>query len=69
MVTFTRRHYELIGEMLRDLSQEEKIKWFDKWNTIFLNDNPRYQHDKFKEFVFEKDFEEYDRLAGKSSGY
>jgi len=53
MVTFTRRHYELIGEMLRELEHYEKKNWFYKWDRIFKEDNPRYQHDKFKEFVFE----------------
>ena len=39
--------------MLRDLDHDQKLKWFDKWDQIFLNDNPRYQHEKFKAFVFE----------------
>ena len=55
MVTFTRQHYELIGEMLRDLSDDEdKRKWFAKWDDIFRADNPRYQPDKFYEFVHPK---------------
>ena len=39
--------------MLLELPTVEKEKWFDKWDQIFLNDNPRYQHEKFKAFVFE----------------
>ena len=55
MVTFTRRHYELIGEMLRDLDHDQKLKWFEKWDQIFRNDNPRYQPEKFQEFVLGKE--------------
>jgi len=60
MVTFTRRHYEIIGEMLRHaedqgISPSYKQDWFDKWDRIFTDDNPRYQHDKFKEFVNENE--------------
>jgi len=54
VVTFTRRHYVLIGEMLRENSFDrvEKKKWFDVWDSTFRKDNPRYQHDKFFEFVY-----------------
>jgi hypothetical protein len=54
VVTFTRRHYVLIGEMLRELPDQEKRKWFAKWDDIFRADNPRYQPDKFFEFVHPK---------------
>jgi len=53
MVTFTRRHYEMIGEMLRELDHYERKTWFYKWDRIFKADNPRYQHDKFLKFVFQ----------------
>ena len=53
--------------MLRDLEHYERKNWFYKWDRIFKEDNPRYQHDKFKEFVFkgsEKDIAEYRKRVG-----
>ena len=40
--------------MLRDLPDFTKITWFEKWDRIFKEDNPRYQPEKFKAFVFEE---------------
>jgi len=37
------------------ISPSYKQDWFDKWDRIFTDDNPRYQHDKFKEFVNENE--------------
>ena len=44
----------MIGEMLLDIDDyAEREKWFRKWDPIFKQDNPRYQSEKFKNFVFE----------------
>ena len=45
--------------MLRELDRfdpevDQKMKWFEKWYQIFRNDNPRYQPEKFKAFVFDE---------------
>ena len=45
----------MIGDMLREMeSPHEKKKWFMKWDETFKADNPRYQPDKFFEFVHPK---------------
>ena len=44
----------MIGKMLRELPTGLKKTWFDKWDGIFRSDNPRYQPDKFYQFVFGK---------------
>ena len=53
MVTFTRRHYEMIGKMLRDLPAEYLFYWFNQWDNVFKKDNPRYQPDKFHAYVYD----------------
>ena len=53
MVTFTKRHYTMIGDMLREMeSPHEKKKWFMKWDETFKADNPRYQHTMFHDYVY-----------------
>jgi hypothetical protein len=41
----------MIGDMLRDLPDDLKLKWFNNWDRIFAEDNPRYQSDKFYAYV------------------
>ena len=53
MVLFTRRHYEMIGKMLRDLPVEYLFYWFNQWDKVFRKDNPRYEPDKFHAYVYD----------------
>jgi hypothetical protein len=41
----------MIGNMLRDLPDDLKLKWFNQWDKVFKKDNPRYQPDKFYAYV------------------
>ena len=58
MVKFTRQHYEMICEMLKEfvtakVDPELTAVWVAKWDNVFRADNPRYQSDKFKACIFE----------------
>jgi len=55
MVTFTRRHYIAIAEMLKEIDQDNHDlakKWAGKWHETFVADNPRYDGQRFMEFIF-----------------
>jgi|TARA_R110002020_G_scaffold466805_3_gene689781 hypothetical protein len=61
MVTFTRRHYETIGTMLRQMTESDDgltrtmgEDWLIYWDKMFQNDNPRYQREKFFTYVLDE---------------
>ena len=58
MVTFTRRHYVMICDMLKQMTESDDgftrtmgEDWLKKWDKIFQDDNPRYDRNRFFTYV------------------
>ena len=50
-VKYTRRHYVEIGDLIKKLPESEKRAEFNKWNSVFKADNPRYDEGRFKKHI------------------
>lgn len=49
MVMYTRRHYIQIGNTIKN--SRNKRRETEKWVRIFKADNPRFDEQRFREFV------------------
>jgi len=62
MVTFTKQHYVAIADLfkeIRSFARHQKIypadyfeRQVDKFDNMFKEDNPRYESDKFRDYIF-----------------
>ena len=58
----------MIGDMLRELPVDLKEKWFNNWDRVFAADNPRYQSDKFYDYINQTSAERADFRGQKDFG-